>query len=280
MREATVIAWLWARTVKCPNPACGAQMPLVRSFWLSTKKGKEAWVDPIIDNENKTVRFEVKIGKGNPPDRPRSGVERNFAVSCVARLPRTSTSRTKAWPSAWARSSWPSWRTEGADRLPPTPEHEQFARSAQPDWAPNQELPYEPRAIWCTLYGLTMYRDLFTSRQLVALTTFSDLVGETRDRVLSDALTARMADDGIGIDFSGSGSRAYADGIVTYLTEMVSKATVFHNVMARWRAGEGKSAPAFGRQAIPMVWDFAEVNPFAGAGRFLRYRRRGSESHR
>jgi putative DNA methylase len=108
--------------------------------------------------------------------------------------------------------------------------------------------------------------DLFTDRQLVALTTFSDLVGEAREQVLADALAAGMADDGRGLEDGGAGAHAYADAVATYLAEAVSKLTTFHNALAYWRSGEGKSASGFGRQALAMTWDFTEVNPFAGAG--------------
>ena len=71
--EVTVIAWLWARTVICPNPACGARMPLVRSFALSTRPGREAWVEPHIDPTKKTVDFTVGTGKGPLPGSPKVG---------------------------------------------------------------------------------------------------------------------------------------------------------------------------------------------------------------
>ena len=104
--EATVIAWLWARTVTCPNPACGARMPLVRSFALSTKKGKEAWVEPIVDRTAKTVRFEVRTGRaGRRPTADRSAAGRNSAASSASHGARsTTTSRPRAERAGWARS--------------------------------------------------------------------------------------------------------------------------------------------------------------------------------
>jgi putative DNA methylase len=138
---------------------------------------------------------------------------------------------------------------KGRVYLAPFEEHEAIAASATPAWGPEQELADDPRNLWCIPYGLRRFRDLFTPRQLVALTTFLELANEARHQILADGA-----------------SPAYADAVETYLAMIVSKATVFHNTLARWRTGEGKSAPAFGRQAIPMVWDFAEVNPAAGAG--------------
>jgi putative DNA methylase len=266
--EATVIAWLWARSVKCPNPACGAQMPLVRSFWLSTKVGKRAWVEPVIDKARKTVRFEVRSGTGQPPESPKIGRGARFRCLVCGEGVHDQhikdeglAKRMGAQLMAIVAEGKP-----GRIYLPPMPDRGALAASPRPKWEPAEELPYEPRAIWCTLYGLNTYRDLFTPRQLVALVTFCDLVCEMRDRVLIDAHDAGVVGDGDGIKDSSTGARGYADAVATYLGLIASKATVFNNTLARWRPGEGKSAPAFGRQGIPMVWDYAEVNPFAGAG--------------
>ena len=115
-------------------------------------------------------------------------------------------------------------------------------------------------------YGITHWHEIFTPRQLVALTTFSDLVQEARERVKHDAIAAGLPDDGKALEKVGAGATAYADAVEVYLGLVVSKQAIFLVTQARWRAGEGKSAPAFGRQALPMVWDFADLNPFAGAG--------------
>jgi len=127
-------------------------------------------------------------------------------------------------------------------------------------------LPDDPRNFWTVQYGLSTYGDLFTPRQLVVLATFSDLVGEARDCARRDAVVAGLSDGGKPLAAGGTGAIAYADAVAVYLGLVVSKQTGFLVTQARWRAGEGKSAPAFGRQALPMVWDFADLNPFAGAG--------------
>ena len=114
--------------------------------------------------------------------------------------------------------------------------------------------------------GMTSHRHLFTARQLVALTTFSDLVSEARERVLKDACATGMTDDGKGIDEDGIGAAAHADGIATYLSFGLSKASSRNCTGAIWETGMDRLAGAFGRQAIPMTWDYAETNPFAGAG--------------
>mgnify|MGYP003796903779 CR=1 FL=1 len=150
--------------------------------------------------------------------------------------------------------------------LAPTREMEEIAYEAKPEWNPENPLPDNPRDFKTPNYGLMSFGDLFTARQLVALTTFSDLVHEAREQVKGDALTSGLPDAGKSLAMGGKGRIAYADAVATYLGLAVSKMTAFLVTLARWRSGEGKSAPAFGRQALPMVWDYADLNPFAGAG--------------
>jgi putative DNA methylase len=267
-QELTVIAWLWARTVKCPNPACGAQMPLVRSFVLSTKKGKGAWVEPVIDDSAKIVRFIVRTGKGKPPDAPKTG--RGARFKCLLCSQATEDLHIKDQGVAGRMGAQlmalVAEGNGGRIYLSPSQEHARAAGKATPKWAPTEELAYEPRAIWCTLYGLKRYRDLFTPRQLVALTTCSDLVDEARERVLKDACAAGMTNSGKGIHDGGLGASAYADAVATYLAFGLSKATSRNCTGAIWETGMDRLAGALGRQALPMTWDYAETNPLAGAG--------------
>jgi putative DNA methylase len=155
-------------------------------------------------------------------------------------------------------------------------EHEEIARSADQDPVVADACatflsPATPtRAMItggvCSAYGLRTWGHLFTPRQLVALTTFSDLVGEARERVLRDARAAGLLDDAAPLREGGTGATAYADAVATYLGEAASKLAAYHSALGVWRAKEQKTGRAFGRQAIPMVWDFPECNPFAGAG--------------
>lgn len=266
--EATVIAWLWTHTVTCPNPACGIQMPLVRSFYLSQKKDKEVWADPEVDylTAPPTIRFTVVTGKG----RPKEGTINRQGGHCIV-------CGTPA-PFDYIRSEGMASRmasqlmaivTEGNSGrlyLASTEEHTIIATDAKPVWKPEAVLPDNTRDIRPQLYGLPTYGDLFTSRQLVMLTTFNDLVQEAREQILSDARSAGLPENGTSLNDEGLGDSAYADAVATYLAESVSKLTMFHNVLAFWRSKENKSATGLGRQALPMVWDFAEINPFAGAG--------------
>nr|WP_299425668.1 DUF1156 domain-containing protein [uncultured Meiothermus sp.] len=256
--EATVIAWLWARTVQCPNPACGCQMPLVRSWVLSSKPGKEHYVEPVINHNTQppSVSFAVKQGKFlGDGTVGRKGAK---CIACSTPVPLDHVrSEGRAGRMRQQLMAIVAEGVRGRVYLEPTQDQLKAAQKANPSWKPDAVLPHNPRDFKTPNYGLKTFADLFTPRQLEALTTFSDLVGEARGQVLKDAKAAGL---------EGEEARGYTDAMVVYLGLTASKTTVFHNTLARWRAGEDKSAPAFGRQALPMVWDYAEVNPFAGAG--------------
>jgi putative DNA methylase len=270
-QHLTVIAWLWARTVKSPNPAFrDVEVPLASTFMLSTKPGKEAYVEPVVEGNG--YRFTVKTGKPKDVESAKNGTK--LARGANFRCLMSGTPIADDYVKAEGKAGRMGARlmaivaegTRGRVYLAPTPEHEAIARQAQPEWKPESALPDDPRNFWTVQYGLTTYGDLFTPRQLVALTTFSDLVGEAIARVKQDAIAAGLPDDGVPLAQGGTGATAYAEAVGVYLGCAVSKETAFLVTQARWRAGEGKSAPAFGRQALPMVWDFADLNPFAGAG--------------
>lgn len=247
--EATVIAWIWARTVKSPNPAWDGPMPLVRSFALSTKKGKETWVQPIVDRENRRIRYEIRTGPGCPE----GTVGRNGAV-CLATGTPVSLDYVRAEGAAGRMGAQllAVVAENGRARiyLPADDAHWERPQPVEPTpGIPTVELSTHSQYMGTPRYGMTHLADLFTQRQLTMMATLVGLVGEVREQLMQ----AGAATD-------------YADAASTYLGLSASKAAVFHCSLARWRAGEGKSAPAFGRQAIGMVWDFAELNPFAGAG--------------
>jgi len=265
--EATVIAWLWARTVKCPNPACGAQMPLVRSFWLSTKKGKEAWVEPEIQgNGEKTVHFHVRTGKGGPPESPKVGRGAKFKCLVCGQVADDQHIKDEGMAGRMGAQLMAivAEGLRGRVYLEPTEEHSIVAHSTIPVSLNGLEqmLAYDPRNIWCCPYGLKTFSDLFTSRQLVVLTTFSDLVGEACERILRDALSSGLPDDSLGLDAGGTGARACADAIATYLAFIVDQLSNHNSSICGWNSVNTQMRTVFARQAIPMVWDFAESNPF------------------
>jgi len=248
--QATVIAWIWARTVTSPNPAWDGPMPLVRSFALSTKKGKETWVQPIVDREHRRIRFRICTGPGCPD----GTVGRTGAV-CVA----TGT----PVPLSYIRAEGKAGRMgaqlmaivaegpQGRIYLPPDPEHERIATSATPpDDVPGAMMPTNPRWFSPPGFGLLGYADVFTSRQLLALCTFSDLVHEAKERLRADAADAA----------------AYAVAVATYLAFAVDKMTDRNSTICAWEPRMDRLRGTFQRQALPMTWDYVEANPFGGAG--------------
>ncbi len=265
-RELTVIAWLWARTVRSPNPAfADVEVPLASSFVLSSRKGKEAWVDPVI--EGRSYRFVVRVGTPPPEAKTGTSAGKRQAFRCLL---------------SGVPLSYPHIRTEGqagklgsrlmavvaeGDRgriyLPPLDIFADPASEAEPTWRPDCELPKKHRNFQGPVYGLNNLGDLFTDRQLVALTTFSDLVAEAREKVLADALAAGFPDDPTPLRDGGTGAQAYAEAVGVYLGLGVGRATDFWNGNATWEPSVVSVVHAFTRQAIPMVWDFAESNPFS-----------------
>lgn len=268
-QSLTVIAWLWARTVRSPNPAFShVEVPLASTFVLSSKEGKQAYVEPVVEGDG--YRFSVKMGM--PPESAKGGTTAGKRAAFICLLSGSPIDynhiRTEGKAGRMGQRLMAVVAEGVRERvyLSPTPEQIVIAESAKPDWWPEMELPNNPRDFKTPNYGLTKFGDLFTPRQLVALNTFSDLVQEAIEKCRQDALVAEMPHDGTGLDAGGGGATAYAQAVGVYLGLIASKATMFINSLSRWRAGEGKTAPAFGRQAIAMVWDYADINPFAGAG--------------
>ena len=270
-RKLTVIAWLWARTVKSPNPAfADVDVPLASTFMLSTRKGKEAYVEPVI--EGRGYRFAVKVGK--PPDAEaakagtKSGGSGKPFLCLMSGTP---------MPFDYLRSEAKSGRMSerlmaivaegdrGRIYLTPTSEHEAVADIAEPQWTPDTTLPERALGFRVQEYGMSMWRDLFTLRQLVALTTFSDLVGSAVKRVMRDVATAGLSNNGRPLRDGGAGTTAYAEAVGVYLAFALNRMANTICTIARWTPDRGQTVTAFARQAISMTWDFPDVNPFAGA---------------
>ncbi|MCG3173791.1 MAG: hypothetical protein GMKNLPBB_01993 [Myxococcota bacterium] len=197
-QKLTVIAWLWARTVKSPNPAFShVDVPLASTFMLSTKAGKEAYVEPIIEASG--YRFTLKVGKPKDAERAKNGTKlaRGANFQCVMSGTLIAPDHIYGEANAGRMGSRLMAIVAEGERgrvyLPPMPEHEAIALKAKPEWKPDVAMPENPRWFSPPLYGLKTYGDLFTQRQLVALTTFSDLVGEAMERVKRDYLGARAS---------------------------------------------------------------------------------------
>jgi putative DNA methylase len=263
--EATVIAWIWARTVKCPNPACGAEMPLVSSYWLSKKKGKEAWVEPIIDKNKKTVSFAVNIGKGSVPESPKVARGANFRCECCGSVATDQHIKNEGVAGHMGAKLMGIVAEGKGGRvyLSPNETHRKAAGVPKPKDYPDGELAGDKRAIWTPLYGLTHLSDLFTPRQLTALVTFSDLVNDAIAQVQADALAAGLPDDDRGLDAGGNGARAYGEAVGVYLACAVDKLSDRATSICSWDTGYTKIRNTFARQAIPMTWDYTEGNPFS-----------------
>ncbi len=265
--EATVIAWLWTRTVTCPNPGCGAQMPLIRSFTLSTKKGREAWVEPVVDRSAVPPAISFEVRQGSKPSLEGT-VNRRGAVCLACRTP-VPFDHIRAEGRAQRMSQQlMAVVAEGRKSriyLSPSRDHLQVAERAVPTWKPDVPLPHNPRDFKTPNYGLTTFGDLFTPRQLVALTTFSDLVDEASEQVLEDARAAGLVSDDRMLENGGTGAQAYADAVVTYLSFPVGRDADYWSSIATWHSSNEQVRGTFARQAVPMTWDFVEANPFSNS---------------
>lgn len=267
-QKLTVIAWLWARTVKSPNPAFShVDVPLASKFILSSKAGKEAYVQPVVEGD--TYRFLVKVGK--PSEDAKGGTKLSHGANFRCLLSNTAIepdyikAEGVAGRMGAKLMATVAEGSKGRVYLAPTLEHETISQQAQPTWEPETEIPPDRRAMFTPLYGLTHFKHLFTPRQLVALTTFSDLVSEAIERVRADAVRAGLADDGKGLDEGGTGATAYAQAVGVYLALAVDKTADYNSSLAAWSPTRDQAKTTFGRQALPMIWDFAEVNTFADA---------------
>ncbi len=277
-QELTVVAWLWARTVKSPSPAFShVDVPLVPSFVLSRKAGKEAWAQPMVEGDS--YRFTVKTGplpanasKGTQTAR---GANFRCVVSGAPLDRRHIIAEAKAGRMGAALMAVVVAGRRSRIYLSPTTAMEMVAQSANATNVPETKLPDQALDLRVQAYGMSRYRNLFTPRQLAALTTFSDLVQEARARAIADAKTAGMPDDGLGIDAGGIGATAYGDAMSVYLAFAVDKGADHWSSLCSWDAGRDHAGNVFGRQALSMMWDYAEVNPMShSAGSWLNFIRK------
>ncbi|MBN1429669.1 MAG: DUF1156 domain-containing protein [Anaerolineae bacterium] len=263
----TVIAWLWARTVKCPNPACGAMMPLVRSFDLSKKKERKVWIEPKVDH-NRRISFVVRTGDGMGPD----GTVNRQGAHCIACGTPVPFEHIRAEGCAGRMSAQlmaiVTEGKRGRSYYASTSEHEQAADVAIPGNIPDTDLPERALSFRVQLYGMTKHWQLFTPRQLVALTTFSDLVAEARRQVQQDMLEIVPSNSRVPLHKGGSEAWAYDKAISGYLAFAVDRCSDFWGALATW-ANQPKNelvSHVFTKQSLPMVWDYAEANPFSESG--------------
>ena len=272
-QKLTVIAWLWARTVKSPNPAFShVDVPLVSSFILSSKAGKEAYVESVV--EGNRYRFKVRVGK--PPKGAENGTKaagRSANFRCLLSDTPVGGDYIKAEGQVGRMGARlmaiVAEGVRGRIYLAPTPEHELIAAQASPSWKPEGNVPARLTGGTCVPYGLKQWGDLFTSRQLTALTTFSELVTEAIEKCRMDYLKAHSADIGeqndTPLDAGGTGALAYAQAVGVYLAFAVDKSSDYWSGICTWHSSKELIRNTFGRQAIPMTWDYAETNPFSAS---------------
>jgi putative DNA methylase len=269
--EGTVVAWLWARTVKSPDPkAKGAMVPLVSTFIVSNKEGRKVWVEPTLSALSRDgYHFEVRSGALTKTDevRLRGGtkVGRGSHFTCIL--------TGSAIDADYVKSEGVSGRIgtrllaivadgdHGRTYVSPVEVHEATALSASPAWEPTGELPNDPRAFWVVQYGLTRHADLFTSRQLMCLTTCSDLIQEIHGRAFKDAQDAGHLGDPTPLHDGGRGVVAYADAIATYIALVVDRMVFYGSSLCGWLAKDNAMGKSMPQQGLAMTWDFAEGNP-------------------
>lgn len=276
--EATVIAWIWARTVKCPNPACGCEMPLASSFVLSKKKDKEAWIEPIIANDG--IYYQVHQGKW--PKEMDNGTKQGKKASFRCPVCKTglvdgnyaddeaNAGRMGAVPIAIVAEG-----NRGRIYLS-VDEAEMLALQHEIDnyYAANQIEKIvshaQCRGTFASnaqgrYYGFHEFKDYFTPRQLTVLTTFSALVAEAQQKAEADAIAAGMANDHLPLRSDGQGARAYGEAVGVYLAFVLDRIADRGSSICSWDSSREGLRNTFGRQAIPMVWDYAEANPFSNS---------------
>ena len=276
--EATVIAWIWARTVKCPNPACGCEMPLASSFVLSKKKGKEAWIEPTIANNK--ICFQVRQGKY--PKEIENGTKQGKKASFRCPICKTGLlngeyvdDEANAGRMSSVLMAVVAEGKHGRIYLNVDEAEVALLQSEIENYYCANEIEKKASHAQCRgtfasnaqgrYYGFHEFKDYFTNRQLTALTTFSALVAEAQQKAETDAVDAGMADDHLPLRNGGQGARAYGEAVGVYLAFVIDKMTDYHSAICSWHNSKELIRNTFGRQAIPMVWDFVEANPFSNS---------------
>lgn len=275
--KATVVAWIWARTVPSPDPAfSNVKVPIASTFLLGTKVGKEAWIEPIIDKQAKSISYRIRYGGTKAElaaakDGTKVGRGANFRclMSDTAITPKQITSAGKAGMMGQALIAIVAEGKNGRSYLAPSQDHEELALSAKPNWKPEQKQPNDPRSFSPPAYGMETFGDLFTNRQLVALNTFSDLVLEVRNQIEANALAIGLSPGSKPLRDGGTGAKAYAEAVSVYLAFAIDRLADAGSSIATW-SSSGFIRFTFARQAIPMTWDFAECNVMSDStGNFM-----------
>lgn len=260
--EETAIAWLWTRTVKCPNPACGCDMPLASSFVLAKKKGREAYIVPIYDSKTKKITYTVRNDAKKPPEAGKTARGAKFKCIICGESTTPDYIKNEALSGKMGAQLMAvvAERKGGRIYVSPDTEQEVAAAVTKPDDYPHGEIGGDRRALWTPLYGLTDFSELFTNRQLNTLTTLSNHIDSLIGSVEKDAINAGLNNDHIHFEDGGSGALAYAEAVGTYLAFSIDRLADFSTSVSRWAVSNEKAMNCFNKQAIPMTWDYPEVN--------------------
>ena len=259
-RELTVIAWLWARTVKSPNPAFrDVDVPLATTFIVSTRKGREAYVEPVKSRGNYVLR--VRLGEPLSLEARQGTKIGRGTFRCIMSGTPIAGDYIKSEGKAGRMGARLMAVVAEGDRgrvyLAPTSKHDECARKAKPEWRPEVPISGSTQYIGVKPYGMERFDQLFTDRQLAALMAFSGLVAELREGISRNTVGIDSLHDKNSIVIS------YADSVVVYLAFAVDKAANYWSSICAWHTGAEKMVSTFGRQAIPIVWDYTEANPFS-----------------
>lgn len=274
-RELTVIAWLWVRTVKSPNPAFShIDVPLASTFMLSAKKGKEAYVEPVVETDG--YRFIVRTGNSKNLDAAKRGTKlsRGANFQCLVSKSPVEGNYIKAEGMAGRMGVRLMAIIAEGDRgrvyLGPLSEQEAIPQQAEPKWKPEVAISGSTQYLGVKSYGMDQFYQLFTDRQLLALNTLSDLIVDTSSQIRYDAMTAGFSDDHNPLINGGKSITAYTEAIITYLSLAVSKLADRASTICSWALLRQHPINTFSRQALPMTWDFAESNPIGNSsGNFM-----------
>lgn len=266
--KATVAAWIWARTVPSPDPAFGdVRVPIASTFMLSSRTGKEVWIEPIVDRINKTIRYSIRkggtkaeISAANEGTKAGRGSNFRCLISDTAITSEYVKAQGKAGQIGQTLIAIVAEGHTARVYVAPTVEHEALALSVQSSWEPETSLPDDPRNFWTVEYGLKTFGDLFTDRQLNALNKFCELANEVREIAEHDALSAGMMAGSAGLNESGTGAKAYSEAIAMYLAFAISKVADRGSSICTWFTARDSTRNTFARQSVPMTWDFAEMN--------------------
>jgi len=239
--------YIWMRSVKCPNPACGCELPLTASFWLSKRKSRPCYLKPIVKH-NKIERFEIIYGKDNAPS---ATVSRTGAkcICCEATIPldyiRTQGKKGKI---VYKLIATIEDTKQGRKYRVASEDEQQLAEKIDLDWTPSGKIPDIALGFRIQKYGITDFSQLFSKRQLKVLTTYSELIKEVGNKIKKDG-----------------GSTEYVKAVKTYLAFALDKLAAWNSTLCSWIPTIEGVKWTFPRQTLQMSWDFSEINPLENA---------------